>query len=146
MKISTKGIYGLEAILDIAINLSNGPVKIRSISERQGISDKYLEQIFRILKKNNLVNSIRGAKGGYVLSKSPQEMTVKEILDILEGPLSPVDCVVEGDCCNRFEGCATKIVWSSVREELDAITEAVTIADLVDCYQKYAPTDMEYYI
>ena len=93
MKISTKGRYALRLMIDLAMHENEGYISIKSISQRQGISEKYLEQIIKMLSKNSLVESTRGAQGGYKLTKKPSEYTVGEILRVTEGSLAPVSCL-----------------------------------------------------
>lgn len=95
MKISTKGRYALRLMLDLALNNSGKPVRIRDVSERQNISDKYLEQIISVLNKARFVRSIRGPQGGYLLTRRPEEYTVGMILRLTEGAWRRVDCVDE---------------------------------------------------
>ncbi len=92
MKISTKGRYALRLMLDLAVNASEEPVSLKSVAQRQGISDKYLEQIISILNRAGYVKSIRGAQGGYLLRRRPQDITAGMILRLTEGSLSPVTC------------------------------------------------------
>ncbi|NLW56924.1 MAG: Rrf2 family transcriptional regulator, partial [Firmicutes bacterium] len=109
MLVSTRGRYGLRSMVDIAINATGGPVPLRAIAERQGISESYLEQVFALLRKAGLVNAIRGSYGGYVLSKPPEDITVGEIILALEGPLVSVNCVTEGEeaACDKKDTCHT---------------------------------------
>ena len=93
MKISTKGRYALRMMIDIAVNDHGEPVRIKEIAGRQGISDKYLEQIISVLNKAGYVKSIRGPQGGYRLTKTPAEYTVGSILRLIEGSLAPVSCL-----------------------------------------------------
>ena len=149
MNISTKGQYGLEALLDLAIHSDGELVNIKSIAERQGISEKYLEQIFGVLKRSGILSSTRGALGGYRLVESPENITVRQILNALEGPLSPVDCVVEGkeSNCQRFDFCVTRRFWGRIMEELNQVADKVTLGDLLDCYMKESPNNnLEYSI
>jgi len=149
MKISTKGRYGLEALLDLAIHSDGEHINIKSIADRQGIPEKYLEQIFGALKRCGIIKSVRGAQGGYFLGDTPNQITVRQVLNALEGPLSPVACVSEGqeNTCDRYDFCVTRIFWRSMMEELNRVTEAVTLADLVECYQKSnTENNLEYYI
>lgn len=149
MKISTKGRYGLEALVDMAIHSDGTHINSKSIAERQGISEKYLEQIFSTLKNSGIIQSVRGAQGGYLLTDSPQNITVRQILNALEGPLSPVACVAEGQesQCKRYDFCVTRIFWRSMMEELNRVTEAVTLEDLVTCYKvQKTENNLEYYI
>jgi len=137
MKISTKGRYGLEALLDMAIYGEGSHINIKSIADRQGIPEKYLEQIFATLKKRGIIISVRGPQGGYLLAEPPDKINVRQILNALEGPLSPVSCVVEGQetDCKRYDFCVTRTFWRSMMEELNRVTEAVTLADLMECYK-----------
>ncbi len=139
MKISTKGRYGLEALLDMAIHSDGTPMNIRSISARQGIPVKYLEQIFGTLKRSGIIQSVRGAQGGYLLADESHKISVCQILSTLEGPLSPVACVVCGrsSVCTQYNLCVTRIFWRSLMEELIRVTEDVTLADLVKSYKTF---------
>lgn len=101
MKISTKGRYALRLMLDIALNSGGKAVSLRDVARRQEISDKYLEQIVTPLSRAGLVRSVRGAGGGYLLTREPKDYTVGEILRPLEGDLAPVECVSPGGCCER---------------------------------------------
>ena len=115
MKISTKGRYALRLMLDLAMHNDEGYISIKTISQRQGISEKYLEQIIKMLSKSGLVESTRGAQGGYKLLKEPKEYTVGEILRVTEGSLAPISCVDEGsEYCDRFGSCSTFSVWKKL--------------------------------
>lgn len=133
MKISTKGRYALRLMLDLALNDSEKPTRIKEISSRQGISDKYLEQIIAILNKARYVRSIRGPQGGYLLTKKPEEYTVGMILRLTEGSMAPVDCVDEElGSCNRMDNCATAVVWKKLNDAISDVIDNITLADLVD--------------
>lgn len=133
MKISTKGRYALRLMLDLAMNDTESVVRIKDIAERQGISDKYLEQIISILNKAGYVRSTRGAQGGYSLKKRPQEYTVGMILKLTEGSLAPVSCVEEDAVsCERRECCATIEVWKKLDAAVNDVVESITLADLVE--------------
>ena len=114
MKISTKGRYALRLMLDIALTSTGQPVPLRDVAERQDISDKYLEQIVTQLSRAGLVRSIRGAGGGYLLTRDPVEYTVGEILRVLEGSLAPVVCAEEGCTCDRMDQCVAVEVWTKI--------------------------------
>ncbi|MCL2235597.1 MAG: Rrf2 family transcriptional regulator [Defluviitaleaceae bacterium] len=141
MKISTKGRYGLKAVVDIAFYTQDTKcVSLKSVSERQGISENYLEQIIAPLKKARIVHSVRGAGGGYYLAKSPSELTAGDVLRILEGPLTPVDCLLEnGATCGDGElncaTCSTKSVWTSLFKSINELVDSFTIADLMADYE-----------
>jgi Rrf2 family protein len=114
MRISTKGRYALRLMLDLAINNTGEPVSLKDIARRQEISDKYLEQIISVLNKAGYVKSIRGAQGGYILTRKPEEYTVGMILRLTEGSLAPVSCVEEDNTCEKINDCATVMIWSTV--------------------------------
>ena len=133
MKISTKGRYALRLMLDLALNDSEKPVQIKEIARRQGISDKYLEQIISVLNKARFVRSIRGPQGGYLLTKKPEEYTVGMILRLTEGSMAPVDCIDEEiGTCSRMDDCATSIVWKKLNDAICDVIDDITLADLVD--------------
>ena len=133
MKLSTKGRYGLRAMLDLCLNASNQAVSIKSISERQGISENYLEQIIATLKKNDYVKSTRGPKGGYSLMKLPNEISVGDILRVLEGDLNPVDCVEVNEAltCQESKLCVTKFVWRKISDSINQVVDNITLEDLM---------------
>ncbi|EQB87183.1 Rrf2 family protein [Clostridium punense] len=137
MKLSTKGRYGVKAMVDLAINYGKDPISIKSISERQNISEYYLEQLFSSLRKSGLIKSIRGASGGYILGKEPKEITVYEVLEVLEGPIEISNCLEEGSC-NNIDCCATRTVWKKIKESIDSVTTAITLQDIVDDYLNIA--------
>lgn len=133
MKLTTKGRYGLRAMLEMALSMNEGPVVLRTIAERQGISERYLEQLLIPLKKAGLVKSIRGSQGGYVLKRDPGNITVGDIIRVLEGPIAPVECVNETDpeACNRADYCVTRKIWSEVRDSIIKVLDSHTLEDLV---------------
>lgn len=133
MKLSTKGRYGLKAMFELALNEdSSTPLSLKYIAEKNGLSEQYLEQIFAVLKKNSLVNSIRGAQGGYFLSKSSDEITVGDVLRALEGPMAPAECVTGDDAdCDKSDFCVTKTVWQKIKNSIDDVIDNVTLHDMV---------------
>ncbi|NTV90485.1 MAG: Rrf2 family transcriptional regulator [Clostridiales bacterium] len=143
MKLSTKGRYGLMAMLDLATNGSDGQVALKSIAERQELSENYLEQLFSSLKKANLVTSIRGAQGGYMLASDMHSITVGDILRALEGSLSPVDCVDDDShsSCSRYEFCVTRTLWERIRDSINQVVDTTTLGFLVDEYKKSQKKD-----
>lgn len=133
MKISTKGRYALRLMLDLAMNNTGEPVRIKEISARQEISDKYLEQIISILNKAGYVKSIRGPQGGYRLAREPEKYTVGMILRLTEGSLAPVPCLDdEINSCNRQDACVTLRLWKMLNEAISDVVDEVTLADLVE--------------
>lgn len=147
MKMSTKGRYGLRAMLDLAIHSAGDHVALKNIAERQNISDAYLEQVFSTLRKAGLVKSIKGAQGGYVLGDSPAVITVGQILRALEGDLLIVDQEKEDSADNTVEYCINENVWSTINKSINAVVDAITLEDLMQQFQKLCGnTSMMYYI
>lgn len=133
MKISTKGRYALRLMLDLAINADKQPVRVKEISARQEISDKYLEQIISVLTKAGFVRSARGPQGGYRLAKEPKDYTVGSILRLIEGKLCPVACLeTDENICERRAGCITLPLWEKLDEAINNIVDNVTLQDLID--------------
>lgn len=148
MKISTKGIYAIEAMLDLGMNSKSEVESLKNIAERRKISDKYLEQIIGVLRKAGLVISIRGAGGGYQLAKPADEITVLEILQSVESNLIPMDCIEdESECDNNSKTCAMRVFWKKVWDEFLGVTNNVTLKDLIEETEKYIKNEaIEYYI
>lgn len=134
MKISTKGRYGLRALIDLAQYSEIEPVSISSIATRQGISERYLEQLMTLLKKAGIIKSIRGAAGGYVLAKAVDEISVGDVLRALEGSLEPVECAAFGgnDSCEAAGGCVTKYVWQRINESINNTVNEISLKQLVE--------------
>nr|WP_312290751.1 Rrf2 family transcriptional regulator [Clostridium chromiireducens] len=141
MKISTKGRYGLRALIDICIFSSSDMVTVKSISERQGISERYLEQIFSSLRKGGIINAKKGAQGGYFLAKSPREFTIGDILSVLEGDLLLID--IENDE-NEIENFMSENLWNVINNKIINFFNSITLEDLVNDYKKYNKEDMYY--
>lgn len=137
MKISTKGRYALRLMLDIALSPEDENVKIKDIAKRQNISDKYLEQIVTILSRAGFVKSVRGAAGGYKLTRKPEEYTVGMILRLSEGSLAPVACVeYEENDCDRFNTCATVEIWKRVNDAISGVVDSITLEELISIYKE----------
>ncbi|MFC1549009.1 RrF2 family transcriptional regulator [Candidatus Omnitrophota bacterium] len=134
MKLTTKSSYGIRALINLAIMHDNArPVTIKDISREEGISYVYLEQIFNRLKKQGIVNSIRGPKGGYVLSRDPSEVNVYEIISALEGVVYPGRCKAgrqDTAGCELATRCASKEVWDEVARQLRTVLEGFSLEDL----------------
>ena len=140
MKISTKGRYALRLMLDLAqYSNENEYVSIKKVSQRQDISEKYLEQIVAQLSRANFVKSIRGAQGGYRLVKAPENYTVGMILRLIEGNLSSVSCLEDNP--NKFQrcnNCVTLEVWQQINDAVDSVIDNITLQDLVQKQQAKA--------
>lgn len=134
MKLSTKGRYGLKAMYELAKNGSSEPLSLKHIAEKQHISENYLEQLMAQLKKAHLVNSIRGAYGGYTLAKDPKDISVGEVVVALEGPIAITECSLEKDSysCDNVEDCVLRPLWEKISESLKQTFYSVTVKDLVD--------------
>ena len=133
MKLSTKGRYGLRALIDLAQNGGEQPVSITSISTRQDISERYLEQLMSMLKKAGIVRSVRGAQGGYTLTRRPDEYTVGMILRLTEGSLAPVACLEKKpNRCPKAAECKTLQMWEGFEKLVNDYFGNITIADLVN--------------
>lgn len=134
MKLSTKGRYGLRAVLDLALHCEQDTVSLSSVAERQNISISYLEQLIAKLKKAGIVTSVRGAQGGYRLAKSPEKISVGDILRALEGDLNPVDCAeVKGNenTCSGADLCVTKYVWKRISDSINDAVDSLMLSELV---------------
>jgi len=132
MKLSTRGRYGVRLMLELALRYGEGPVLLKEIADRQGISEKYLWQLINPLKTTGLVNSTRGAHGGYVLGKAPEEISLKEILRILEGSLCLVDCVENPSICKRSLSCISREIWGEASKDMQRSLEETTLAAMVE--------------
>ena len=134
MKLSTKGRYGVRAMVDLASNYGSAPISIKTISKRENLSEYYLEQLFSPLRRANIIRSIRGAQGGYVLCKPPNEITVGDIMTILEGPIEIADCI-DGVECDSSDCCATKAVWEKIKNSIDSVMDSITLQDIIDDHE-----------
>lgn len=134
MKLSTKGRYGLRAMVDLVLNGEKEPVSIASIAARQNISESYLEQLIPKLRKAGLVNSVRGAGGGYMPGRPAGEISVGDVLRALEGNLDPVDCpgLSGGAGCEGSDICVTKYVWKRINESINRTVDEIKLQDLVE--------------
>ncbi len=143
MKISTKGRYGLRIMTDLAVNGKDGPVALKEIAERENLSEKYLEQIINLLSKEGLVKSVRGAKGGYHLTKSPKEITVEDILKATEGSLAPVACAEDNGKCENYCDCVTSFIWTQIYEATISVVSSITLENLADRSVSFQKTGLE---
>ena len=133
LKLSTKGRYGLRALIDLAQYSELEPASISSIAQRQDISERYLEQLMALLKKAGLVKSIRGAGGGYVLAKSVEDISVGDVLRALEGSLEPAVCAAlkEDERCHWADSCVTKYVWQRINDSINQTVDQIKLNQLV---------------
>lgn len=131
MKISTKGRYALRLMLDLAIHQADGPVSLKTISTRQGVTVKYLEQIVPCLSRAGYLKSFRGVGGGYQLAKSPEEYRIGDILRAAETSLAPTACITGSQSCDRCDECLTRPFWLGLDQAIAHYVDSVTLADLL---------------
>ena len=148
MKISTKGRYGLRILLDIALYRSGDkPRMIREIASNQEISEKYISRLIIQLRKAGLVKSVRGVNGGYTRARSPEDINVLDVLEIMEGPVAIVACTVpSGKACRRKPQCPTQRMWAEINQKIRSAFAAYTLKDLVDLYVSNGETVLDYCI
>jgi len=132
LKISTRGRYGLRAMLELGLHHGGPPTLLCTISESQDLSKKYLHALLTDLRSAGLVRSIRGSKGGFMLVRSPEAIDLCEIVAALEGPLSPVDCVEDADVCDKADGCVVREVWQDLTDVIQRHLSGITLADLLE--------------
>jgi Rrf2 family protein len=130
MKLSTRTRYGVRLMLDLAVNREKGQLFLKDIAREEEISEKYLSLIIIPLKAAGLVNSMRGARGGYTLAKDPSQITLKEIVDVLEGETCLVDCVKNSTSCPRADQCASRDLWAIVSRSISEALGSMTLEDL----------------
>ncbi len=131
MRLSTRTRYGTRLMLDMAQHYQKGPLHLAEVAQRQGISVKYLEQIIIPLKKAHYIKSVRGPKGGHLLAKPPEKITVGEIVSLLEESAQLVDCVGQADVCQRSTGCTTRLIWQEAAQAMFDKLNTISLADLV---------------
>ena len=131
MRLSTRSRYGTRLMLELALHYKKGTVFLKDIAREEEISEKYLSHLVIPLKANGLISSSRGAHGGYRLAKSPSHITVKDIVQTLEGDLSPVECVKNPSICRRTSGCVTRDVWEKLDKRISDTLSSITLKDLV---------------
>lgn len=147
MNVTTRGKYGVKAMFELTLNRGQGPIPLKMIAENQGLSEHYLEQLIAPLRKAGLVKSVRGAYGGYLLAQEPKDISVGDILRVLEGPLAPSDCALDDDHvtehCGRAQGCMARNVWIRVRESIQEVVDSISMEDL---YQESMSKDENNYM
>ncbi|SKA65456.1 RrF2 family transcriptional regulator [Desulfobaculum bizertense] len=130
MKLSTRSRYGTRMLIDIALHSNGRPVSVSDISKRLGVSVKYLEQLIRPLKRGGYLDSVRGPKGGHMLTRSPEEITVGEVVRLLEGGINLTECVAEPDKCERAETCSVRDVWVEATRAMNSILDSMTLSQI----------------
>jgi Rrf2 family protein len=136
MKISTKGRYGLRILIDLATHDPAKPRLLRDIAQSQQISEKYISRLVIALRRAKLIRSVRGVNGGFHLAKSPEEITLLEILETMEGPISVVDCVQSPEKCPRQRLCPARDIWTKLNDGIRELTKNITLDDILDAYRE----------
>jgi len=136
MKISTRGRYATRAMLDLALHYGKVPVLLKDISARQGISLRYLEQIISPLVAAKIVVSTRGPRGGVMLARQPKKIKLSEVIQVLEGPIVPVECVENPGVCTRASSCVARDVWTDMAKAMCGVLESTSLQDLVERQEK----------
>ena len=139
MGISTKSTYGIRAMFELAFHYGRKPISVAYVSEREDISVPYLEQLLSKLRKRGLVKSVRGPKGGYILAKKPKDITIGDIVRVLDGDITPVHCVTNkpsNKSCKMVDRCVTKAVWKRLKDTIDDLLDSVTLKDLCNDAKK----------
>lgn len=134
MKVSTRGEYGMRAMVSLARMYGQGPVPLAAVASDSNVPAAYLEQLMGPLRRAGLIESTRGAHGGYALALPPQEILVGQVYRVMEGPIAPMSCVSEEsdeDLCPMIDGCATRVVWLKVRDSIAEALDSTTLADLL---------------
>lgn len=132
MKISTKGRYGLRVMLELGLNYGMEPLQVKEIAKRQELSPKYIEHLIASLKVAGLVKAVRGAYGGYILSKSPAQIKLIEVFEVLEGSVALVECVDDPDICSRQKFCVTRDIWAEMKGAIAKILASTTLDDMIN--------------
>ncbi len=134
MRVSTRGEYGVRAMFDLALHYGEGPIALKTIAERQRVSGNYLEQLMAELRKAGLVQSKRGAQGGYELADSPVNVSIGEIIRVLEGPITPLDCLegetTTGPYCQAPHRCVLRNLWKDLQDSMTSVLDNTTLEDL----------------
>lgn len=147
MKLSTKGQYGTRALLDLALHETDEPVPLKDIAQRQQIPLQYLEHLITPLITAGIIRSIRGAKGGIMLAKTPEEIRLNEVIQALEGPIGPTECLNNPGVCDRSASCVTRDVWDELKKAMEGVLEGTTLQDLADRQRKKEQAEsLTYYV
>jgi Rrf2 family protein len=146
VKVSTKGDYGVRALVELAHRYGQGPVQSAEIAARQEIPEPYLDQLLTQLRRAGFIRSVRGPQGGHALIREPDEVKLSEVMSALEGSLAPIACVDDPEACTRSGGCVQREVWERVRDATVEILNSVSIADLAEKERQHNHNGGRYYI
>ncbi len=143
--VTTKSRYGLRSLVELAVKSEKNPVSLKDISLEQNISKKYLENIFRMLQKNGIIRSTRGAKGGYQLACDPKQTTVLEVMKAIEGPVELLECL-KTSTCKKMSNCPTRYLWDGLERCIIEYLNSMTLENLIDHFQDKGKTFEGMYI
>lgn len=146
MKVSTKGDYGVRALVELAHHFGEGPVQSAEIAARQEVPEPYLDQLLTSLRRAGFIRSVRGPQGGHALIREPGDVKLSEVMVALEGSLAPIACVDDPDACTKSGGCVQREVWAQVRDATQKILDEVSIGDLAEKERQYNRNGGRYYI
>mgnify|MGYP000988310251 CR=1 FL=1 len=132
MKLSTRSRYGTRLMLKLALNYQKGPISLKDIAQQEEISEKYLSQLVIPLRASGLIYSLRGFQGGYQLSKSPSQISIKDIVQALEGNISPVECVKNPSICSKADDCSVRDMWGDLYKKIHETLDSVSLKDLLE--------------
>ena len=145
MKLSTRARYGTRALLDLALHGEKGPVLLKDIAQRQQISLRYLEHLITPLIAGGIVRSMRGARGGVSLARPPEEIRLSEVVQFLEGSITPAECVNNPRVCSRSAFCVTRDIWGELKRVMNGVLESTTLQDLVERQKRKEPPEAAMY-
>ncbi len=141
MKLSTRGQYGSRALLDLTLQEAEEPIPLREIAQRQQIPLQYLEHLITPLIAAGILRSFRGAKGGILLAKAPEEIKLSEVIQVLEGPIAPTECLNNPEICDRSAFCVTRDVWDELKKAMEGVLESTTLYDLAERHKQKRQTE-----
>jgi Rrf2 family protein len=140
MKLTTRTRYGIRSVLDLARNANDKPVSVKDISRRQKISTRYLENIFHELTSAGILGSLKGKGGGFYLEKPLKDITILSIIEILDGELYILDCLLDESCCENAAGCYTRPTWSKLNNEIRKAFANVTMEEILNTINSKSPS------
>jgi len=141
MRLCTRARYGTRAMVDLAVHYKDGPITLRDISKRQEVSESYLENLMTPLRIGGLVRTERGNRGGYTLSRDPSQISLSEVVRILDGSLAPVACVDDETVCHRAPQCVTRRIWHRLQKAMVDVLDAISLADMVQMQRELVSPD-----
>ncbi len=136
MRLSTKARYAVRALVDLGAHENGTPLQIKDIAARENLSVRYLENLFTLLRSANILKSSKGKNGGFLLARNPEDITIREIIEVVEGDLAVVSCVIMPDSCDKALNCTTRKVWNKMSKALINTLNSITLAELIADYKK----------